>query len=137
MVNSFAFDFGRGSPARRLGIYFHGVRGTLYANYGMHEVVPEGELMEDAAPPEKSSAASAGHEREWLECIRSRRQPSCNADYHSRVDVPLCLANLSMKVGRAVRFDAATEKVVGDARAARLCVPEYRGDWKFPAEYLT
>ena len=28
MVNSFGFDFGRGSPARRLGIYFHGSNGT-------------------------------------------------------------------------------------------------------------
>ena len=42
VVNSFAFDFGRGTPARRLGIYFHGLRGTLFCDYGMHRVVPEG-----------------------------------------------------------------------------------------------
>jgi hypothetical protein len=46
--NSFAFDFGRGSPARRLGIYFHALRGTLFSDYGKHEVVPEGNLLEDA-----------------------------------------------------------------------------------------
>ena len=46
MVNSFGFDFGRGTPARRLGIYFHAVNGTLYADYGKHKVVPEGKLLE-------------------------------------------------------------------------------------------
>ncbi len=136
LVNSFAFDFGRGTPARRLGIYFHGVNGTLYSNYSMHEVVPEGNLMEDAKPPEKSIAPSAGHEREWLDCVRSRRQPSCNPDYHCRIDVPVCLANLSMRLGRAIRFDPASQKIVGDDEAARLAVPEYRAPWKFPAEYI-
>ena len=33
-VNSYAFDFGSGTPARRLGIYFHGTNGTLYSDYG-------------------------------------------------------------------------------------------------------
>lgn len=137
LVNSFAFDFGRGKPARRLGIYFHGVNGTLYANYGMYQVVPEGDFMKDATPPEKSIPPSPGHEHEWLDCIKSRQQPSCNPDYHCKVDVPICLANLSMKLGRAIRFDSATEKIVGDDEAARLSVPKYRAPWKFPVEYIS
>ena len=134
LVNSFAFDFGRGKPARRLGIYFHGVNGTLYSDYGKHEIVPEGDWLKDTAPPEKSIAPSVGHEREWIDCIKSRKQPSCNADYHSKIDVPLCLANLSMKLRRAIRFDSVAERIVGDQEASRL--PEYRDPWKFPAEYL-
>ena len=52
LCNSFAFDFGRGTPARRLGIYFHALNGTLFADYGKHEVVPEGDFLTDAeAPP--------------------------------------------------------------------------------------
>ena len=135
LVNSFAFDFGRGTPARRLGIYFHGVNGTLYADYGMHRIVPEGERLTDSAPPAKSIPSSPGHEAEWLDCIRTREQPSCNPDYHCRIDVPICLANLSMKLGRAVRFDPAHERILDDG-AARLAVPEYRSPWKFPASYL-
>jgi predicted dehydrogenase len=136
LVNSFAFDFGRGTPARRLGIYFHGINGTLYANYDMHEVVPEGDRLKDTQPPEKSIPSSPGHEHEWLHCIRSRRQPSCNPDYHCKVDVPICLANLSMKLGRAIHFDPTAERIVGDAEAARLAVPAYRAPWKFPVEYF-
>jgi predicted dehydrogenase len=135
-VSSFAFDFGRGEPARRLGIYFHGVDGTMYADYGMHKIVPEGARMKDAKPPAASIPPSPGHEREWLDSIKTRKQPSCNPDYHCKVDVPLVLANLSLRLGRAVRFDPATEKIIGDEEAVRLSKPEYRAPWKFPEEYL-
>ncbi len=136
LVNSFAFDFGRGQPARRLGIYFHGVNGTMYANYGMHEVVPEGQRMNGLKPPAESISPSPGHERQWLDSIRTRKSPSCCPDYHCKVDVPLALANLSLKLGRAIRFDPLAEKIVGDEEAARLTRPEYRAPWKFPTEYL-
>jgi predicted dehydrogenase len=134
--NSFAFDFGRGSPARRLGIYFHALRGTLYANYSMHEVVPEGTLLADATPPEASIPSSPGHEREWLDCIKTREQPSCSVNYHYRVDLALTLANLAYRLGRSVRFDPATEQIVDDPEARRLARPEYRTPWKFPEKYL-
>ena len=134
--NSFAFDFGRGSPARRLGIYFHALRGTLYANYSMHEVVPEGNLLQDAERPEASIAPSPGHEREWLDCIKTREQPSCNVNYHYKVDLALTLANLSYRLGRSVRFDPATEQILDDPQARRLARPEYRDPWKFPEKYL-
>jgi len=136
ICNSFAFDFGRGSPARRLGIYFHALRGTLFTDYGKHEVVPEGNLLEDAAPPERSLASSPGHEREWLDCIKTRQQPSCNVNYHYKVDLALTLGNLAYKLGRSVRFDPQTEKIIGDEEAVKLARPVYRDPWKFPAEYL-
>ena len=51
--------------------------------------------------------------------------------------MPIVLGNLSLKIGRAIRFDPATEKIVGDEEAARLAVPEYRDPWKFPEQYLS
>ncbi len=134
--NSFAFDFGRGKPARRLGIYFHAVNGTLFTDYSKHEVVPEGDFLKDAAPPPQSIEASPGQEREWLDCVKSRRAPSCSPDYHYRVDLAITLANLAYKLGRSVRFDPTTEKIVGDKQALKLARPVYRAPWKFPAEYL-
>ena len=136
LANSYGFDLGSGSPARRLGIYFHAVNGTMYCNYGMHKVVPEGNRMDGMEPPEKSIPPSPGHEREWLDCIKTRKQPSCSVFYHTKVDVPLVLGNLSYRLGRSIKFDPATEKIVGDAEAAKAAVPEYRDPWKFPAEYL-
>ncbi len=137
LANSYGFDLhGEPVPRRRLGIYFHGVHGTMYCNYGMHEIVPEGKQMEGKEPPEKSIPPSPGHEREWLDCLRSRKQPSCSVFYHTKIDVPLVLANLSLELGRSIRFGPATKSIVGDEEAARLAVPEYRAPWKFPKQYL-
>ncbi len=136
LANSYGFDLGSGTRSRRLGIYFHGMNGTMYCNYGKYEIVPEGDFMEGKATPPKSIPPSPGHEREWLDCIKTRKQPSCSVFYHSKVNVPLVLGNLSYKLGRSIRFDPATEKIVGDEAAAKAAVPEYRHPWKFPAEYL-
>jgi len=163
LTNSYGFDFhGRPEPERRLGIYFHGVNGTMFANYGEHRIIPEGRnfdpfIKADVAarkqardytariqynirelkPLENSLPVVDVHEREWLDCVKSRKQPSCNPAYHVRVDVPIVLSLLSYKLGRSIRFDPETEKIVGDPEAARLSVPKYRDPWKFPEEYVS
>ena len=135
LCNSFAFDFGRGTPARRLGIYFHALRGTLFADYSRYEIVPEGDLLSDDEAPSETIPPSPGHEREWLDCVKSRTQPSCNVDYHAKVDLALNLANLSYRLGRSIRWDPQTESIVGDEEAARAAIPTYRDPWRFPKAY--
>jgi len=137
LVNSYGFGFqDAAGTRRRLGVYFHGVNGTLCSDYGSHQVVPEGDRMKDAKTPQKSIPPSPGHEREWLDSIKSRRQPSCSVSYHYKIDVACTLANLSLKFGRSIAFDPATEKIVGDEQAAKAAVPQYRDPWKFPDQYL-
>jgi hypothetical protein len=136
MVNSFGFDFGRGTRDRRIGIYFHGLNGTLRTNYSKHEVYAEGDLLAAEPPKSEPILPSPGHEREWLDCVRSRKQPSCNPEYHTSIDLAISLANVSYRLGRAVHFDPKTETIVGDPEARRLARPEYRAPWRFPTAYL-
>jgi len=56
--------------------------------------------------------------------------------YHNKLNAAIALGTLALKLGRSVRFDPKTEKIVGDEEAARLAVPEYRDPWKFPKAYL-
>ena len=136
-TNSYGFDFLREQKSqRRLGIYFHGVNGTLLTDYDNHQILPEGDRMNGMQTPPKSIPPSPGHELEWLECIKSRKLPSCNPEYHIKVDVPIELSVLSMQLGRSIKFDPLTEKIIGDKEAERLSIPEYRGPWKFPTKYL-
>jgi len=144
LTNSYGFDLndklganGELERQRRLGVYFHGVNGTMYANYDSFKIVPEGDAMKDLQPPPHSIPPSPGHEREWLNCIKSRQQPSASVFYHVRVDVPIVLSLLSLKLGRTVRFDPDKEWIVGDSEAAKLAVPKYRSPWKFPKQYLS
>jgi predicted dehydrogenase len=137
LTNSYGFDLhGEPVPKRRLGIYFHGANGTMYADYDQFKIVPEGDKMKGQLPPSKSIPSSPGHEREWLDGIKSRQQPSCSVFYHTHVDVPIVLSLLSLKLGRSIRFDPATEKIVGDPEAAQMAIPKYRSPWKFPEQYL-
>ncbi len=164
LTNSYGFDLhGNPEPKRRLGIYFHGLNGTMWVNYGEHRIVPEGDRLDAFVKPDilerKKKAAkegnvrllyncadllpvgetippSPGHEIEWIDCVKARRQPSCSVFYHSRIDVPVVLSLLSLKLKRTIRFDPATQKIVGDEEAARAAIPTYRDPWKFPSEYL-
>lgn len=120
---------------RRLGIYFHGSNGTLISDYSTHILIPEGGKMDGKSAPPASLPSSPGQELEWIECIKSRKQPLCNPEYHIKVDLPIQLSILSMKLGRSIRFDPETERIIGDDEAARLAIPEYRDPWRFPREY--
>jgi len=135
--NSYGFDFLRGQESRRrLGIYFHGVNGTLYTDYNEHTILPEGDRMNGMETPPKSIPPSPGHELEWIDSIKLRKQPSCNPEYHIKVDAPIQLSTLSLKLGRSIRFDPHSEQIIGDQEAAIKAVPEYRDPWEFPKEYL-
>lgn len=136
LTNSYDFQMKAQAPERRLGIYFQGENGTLYANYGMFRVLAEGHRLDGQEAPPPSIPPSPGHEREWLDCIKSRQQPTCSVFYHVRVDVPIVLSLLALKLGRSIRFDPAREWIVGDREASELAVPRYRAPWKFPKEYL-
>ncbi len=134
LTNSFDFQ-ARGDlvSARRLGVFFQGAHGTLIADYDGYRIVAEGERMKGKTPPAESLEPSPGHEREWLDCIRTRREPSCCVEYHVRVDIPIVLSLLSLRLGRSIRLDPGEVRIVGDPEAARLAVPEYRSPWKFPS----
>ncbi len=137
LTNSYGFDFARGQESRRrLGIYFHGTNGTLLTDYSTHTILPEDDRMKDMETPPQSIPSSPGQELEWIECIKSREQPLCNPGYHIKVDIPIELSVLALKLGRSIKFDPETEQIVGDEEAAKLAIPEYRAPWKFPAEYL-
>jgi predicted dehydrogenase len=136
-TNSYGFDFLRGQESRRrLGIYFHGVNGTLQTDYNEHVILPEGNRMDGMTTPPKTIPPSPGHELEWIESIKTRKQPSCNPEYHVKVDLPIQLSTLSLRLGRSIKFDPETEQIVGDNNAANMAIPEYRDPWEFPRSYL-
>lgn len=137
LVNSYGFDMQEAAGiTRRLGIYFQGVNGTLVTNYKHHKIIPEADRMSATPEYPKVVPYSVGHHREWLDCIRSRRQPSCSVEYHHKIDLAINLSLLSLQLGRSIEFDPKTLRIVGDTEARRLSVPEYRSPWKFPKKHL-
>jgi predicted dehydrogenase len=71
----------------------------------------------------------AMNERDWLDCMRSRQRPLCEVEDGHRVSTTCNLANMSLRLGRSIRWDPETEQVIGDKEAAAMCVRPYRAPW--------
>jgi predicted dehydrogenase len=98
------------------------------------------EPVKDAGPPRPWTRAvrdTSGdtrqqlreHVRNFLDCVKSRRQPVSDLESAHRVATMCHLANLSLRLGRKLRWNARREEVVGDAEANRLLVRPYRKPW--------
>ena len=115
---------------RRILISFHGTNGTLRADYGAYELLDDQGRLQDVALPEPSIPPSPGHQREFLDCVKSREMCSCNVEYHYPVHLAMNLAHLSMDLSRKLHWDAETETIVGDREATRKLTPDYRDPWR-------
>ena len=69
------------------------------------------------------------NERDWLNSMRTRQRPLCEVEDGQRVAVVCHLANMSLRLGRAIQWDAEKEQVIGDREAAAMCVRPYRAPW--------
>jgi predicted dehydrogenase len=69
------------------------------------------------------------HARNFLDCVKSRKEPISDLESAHRVATACHLANISLRLGRRVRWDAKREEVVEDAEAMRMLVRNYRTPW--------
>jgi predicted dehydrogenase len=126
---SYGFELRGGSEMkRRLGVMFHGTNGTLVADYGQLEVFPEGDRMKDFEPPPPPPAHD--HYHEFIGSVKSRKLTSCDVAYAQKINIACHLGNVSLRVGRKVRWDDKTKKIVADDEANRLVSREHRAPWR-------
>jgi hypothetical protein len=69
------------------------------------------------------------NERDWLNSMRTRQRPLCEVEDGQRVAAVCHLANMSLRLGRAIQWDPEKEQVIGDQEAAAMCVRPYRAPW--------
>jgi predicted dehydrogenase len=69
------------------------------------------------------------HAGNFLECVRSRRDPISDLEGGHRVVTACHLANLSLRLGRKLHWDADGEKIVGDPEANAMLDRPYRSPW--------
>lgn len=117
------------------GIAFYGTNGTMLLTREGFHVFPEGDRMK---PIEYgTSPQHPPHVRNWLDCIKSRQQPVAPIDWAHLSNIPLHLANISLRVGRAVKWDAKQERCIGDEEANRYLCRVYRKPWgEYVRRYL-
>jgi predicted dehydrogenase len=69
------------------------------------------------------------NERDWVECMKTRARPFCDVEDGHKVATVCNLANMSLRLKRAIRWDPEKELVIGDKEAQAACVRPYRSPW--------
>jgi predicted dehydrogenase len=69
------------------------------------------------------------HVRDFLDCVKSRETPVSDLESAHRVSTMCHLANLSLRLGRKLRWDSVREDVIGDSEASKMLERPYRAPW--------
>jgi predicted dehydrogenase len=72
------------------------------------------------------------HNRNFVECIRSRKAPNAEIEIGHTSTLHAHLANIVVRTGRPVKFDTNLETALGNEAAQRLIGREYREHWATP-----
>src|SRR5206468_2174206 len=108
------------------GNAFYGTKGVLIlAKHSGWKLYEAGDHEHSATPTKTREAQleSEPHHRDFLECIRSggeTRRPNADVEIGHLSSCLSHLGNIATRVGRTIRFDPKSEKVVGDEDANRL-----------------
>ena len=73
---------------------------------------------------------SSNHQRNFIDCVKSRERTITPVEVAHHSAIPGHLGLISMLVGRKIKWDAASETIIGDAEASKLLSRGYRHPWK-------
>ncbi len=119
-----------------------GTKGLLTLTRGGFQVAPEMKapagsrekqpLMEPLASKgsDLASTLNPAHARNFLDCVKSRQRPNADVEEGHRTAVMCHLGNISMRLGRSIRWDAVAEQAIGDPEANHMLSRPYRAPWK-------
>src|SRR4051794_18414455 len=137
-------------PRYPWGATFYGDKGTLEASVMGYTFTPAGrgdpvhkdvKYELDEFPVDKTekdlekhvAPAIRAHMKDFLAAIQTRGKPVADIEQGYISTASCILANLSMKVGRSLTWDAAKGRIANDEDANKLLRRPYRSPWVHPA----
>jgi predicted dehydrogenase len=97
---------------------------------GVNRVEVKPELWVEAKKEPGSSAEQFDlHVRNFLDCIKTRQRPISDVEDGHWTALTCHLANISLRTGRKIRWNAEREEIVGDKEASAMLERPYRKPW--------
>jgi predicted dehydrogenase len=115
-----------GDPA---GVRFEGDRGWVFVQRGKIEASDPGILRQKIGDDEIKLYQSSNHMKNFLECMRSQKEPAAPVEVGHRSNSVCVLAHIAMKLGRKLKWDPKGERFVGDEEANRWLDYSHRAPW--------
>jgi predicted dehydrogenase len=140
------FEASSGGLFQNGEVELRGTKGTLLANESGYQIATtkpgqfqtwdkltnaEEQQGKDAALGDGSSANSTANLiRDFLACVKSRKTPLCPLEEGHRSTSFAHLANIALRTGQRLRWDAKAERFTNSEEANKLLHYEYRAPWK-------
>ena len=112
------------------GVKWEGEDGWIFVSRSRIDAGPKSILDEELTPGEIHLQRNSGHRREFIECVRSRRETIAPIEEAHRTITVAHLGNIAMQLGRKVRWNPETERFVDDPQAERMRDRAMRGPWR-------
>jgi predicted dehydrogenase len=117
-------------PEHGRGILFFGDEGWVaVARDGFLDSNPKSLLNSRIRPDEINLVNSTGHHRNFLDSVKTRKPPACPIEASVRSDTLAHLADISMRLGRKLRWDPQRELFVDDDDANKMLDRPMRSPW--------
>ena len=118
-------DFNRGA-----GVRFIGSKGIIDVSRGFLETLPSNIKEHQFTDTEIKLYESNDHYQDWLDGIRTRKQPICTAEIGHRTASVCYLASIAYELNRPLKWDPVKEEFVNDAEADKLRSGYLRKPWE-------
>jgi predicted dehydrogenase len=114
------------------GITFEGDKGSIHVTRGKIASTPEDILKQPLDDTCVKLYASNNHHQNWLDCIKSRKDPICAVEIGHRSATICHVGNIAIRSGKNVLWDPAKQEIVDNAELANWVSRPYRAPWKLP-----
>jgi len=119
-----------GAANIRSGTKWIGDRGEwIWVDRGGLESSDKSILEEEIGPTEIQLFRSPGHQREFLDCVKTRHLTTCPAETAHRSASIGHLGQIAMLTGRKLRWNPETEQIQDDLEASRMLSTPMRAPW--------
>lgn len=116
---------------RSFGATFFGTEGWVRVGSRTIESEPAGLAKSVLGPNEIRLEVSENHYRNFLDSVKSRRDPIEPVEVGHRTASLCHLGNIAMFLNRKIRWDPAREVIVDDAEAAGMLGRPMRAPWNY------
>jgi predicted dehydrogenase len=111
------------------GIIFHGSEGWISDAEGFC-ASNQALWKMDFKPTDEQLMISPEHNRNFIDCVKSRQETICPVEMAIRCDAIAHLADIAARTGRVIEWNPEKEEIVGDAEAAKMLTRPARDKWK-------
>jgi len=111
------------------GVIFHGSEGWISDAMGFC-ASNQALWKVDFKPEDEQLMISPEHNRNFIDCVKSRQETICPVEMGIRCDTICHLTDIAARTGRSIEWNPEKEEIVGDADAAKMLSRPSREKWR-------